>query len=116
MVVNTRWPSNDPLVAVELNCTSSKAPGVAVPPTATPVPVSRIKEFSILQAVVNLARLLAVAAPSLVTAVQAVSGWGDEVLPAAAFAWLPVEGVVVDAEVGATIPATSTVAGAPARA
>ena len=82
-VVNTRWPSNDPVVAVEVNCTSNKAPGALVPPTATPVPLSRSKEFSTLQAVVNLATVLAVAVPSLVTAVQAASGCGDEALPAA---------------------------------
>jgi hypothetical protein len=41
---------------------------------------------------------LAVAVPSLVTALQAVSGFGDESLPAAALAWLSGWAVVVEAE------------------
>src|SRR5208283_4559210 len=64
-----------PVVAVLVLCTSSGAPGAVVPmPTAGSValPVSVIidEAFSMLQAAVNSAMLLAVAVPSVVTVEQ----------------------------------------------
>ena len=109
-VVNTRWPSKPPLVAVEVNCTSSRAPGVLVPPTATPVPLSRIKEFSILQALVNLATVLAVAKPSLVTGLQAPAGGGVAAVPLVV--WLTVGAAVEAADEEPTEEELAPAAGA----